>query len=359
MVQPVRATLAHWVVLALGSALLAALLLALHVPAAVLLGCMVVGMALALRGTVLAPPRPVFTIAQALMGCLMGHSLQPQHLGSVARDWPVFLGATVLLILVSTGLGVWLMRRQVMPGTTALWGMTPGAASAMVVMAEAHGADARLVAFMQYTRVLVVTLVSALVARAALGPAPEGTASASLWASVSASGLATTAALVLGSVLLAPRLPLPGGALVLPLLATALVQVLWGLEPALPPVLMGLAYAVLGWSVGLRFTHAIALHALRTLPQVLLCIALLMLVGLATATALVLGTGMDPLSAFLATCPGGADSMAVIAATSKVDTGFVMAMQLARFLIVLVAVPGLSQCLVRRLQRPNARSDPS
>ncbi|MGL6204107.1 MAG: AbrB family transcriptional regulator, partial [Giesbergeria sp.] len=199
----------------------------------------------------------------------------------------------------------------------------------------------------QYTRVLVVTLVSALVARAVLGPAPEGTASTALWAGASASGLATTAALVLGGVLLAPRVPLPGGALVLPLLGTALVQGLWGLEPALPPALMGLAYAVLGWSVGLRFTHAIALHALRTLPQVLLCIALLMLVGLATATALVLGTGMDPLSAFLATCPGGADSMAVIAATSTVDTGFVMAMQLARFLIVLVAGPAVSRALAQ------------
>ncbi len=343
-----RSTLAHGALLALGSALLSALLLALHVPAAVLLGCMLVGMALALRGTALAVPRPVFALGQGLMGCLMGHSLQPQHLGSVVQSWPVFLAATLVLIVASTGLGVWLMRRQVMPGTTALWGMTPGAATAMVVMAEDYGADARLVAFMQYTRVLVVTLVSALVARAVLGPAPAEAASVSLWAGATPVGLATTAALVLGGVLLAPHVPLPGGALVLPLLGTALVQGLWGLEPALPPALMAVAYGVLGWSVGLRFTRAIALHALRTLPQVLLCVALLMAVGLVTATTLVWGADMDPLSAFLATCPGGADSMAVIAATSRVDTGFVMAMQLARFLIVLVAGPGLSQWLARR-----------
>lgn len=335
--------------MALASALLAGPLLLWHVPAAILLGCMLAAMGLALRGSVLAVPRPAFALAQGLMGCLMGHSLQPQHLGTVVQSWPVFLGATVLLIVASTLLGAWLMRRQVMPGTTALWGMTPGAASAMVVMAEDFGADARLVAFMQYTRVLVVTLVSALVARAVLGPAPEGSASVPIWAGASTGGLLTTAVLVLGGVLLAPRIPLPGGAMVLPLLGTALAQGLWGLEPALPPALMALAYCVLGWNVGLRFTHAILRHALRALPQVLLCIALLMLVGLATATVLVLGTGMDPLSAFLATCPGGADSMAVIAATSTVDTGFVMAMQLARFLVVLVLGPGLSQWLARRL----------
>ncbi|MEY5028665.1 MAG: hypothetical protein RLZ63_980 [Pseudomonadota bacterium] len=340
----------QWGLLGLSSALLAALLLTWHVPAAVLLACMLAGLAWALRGTTLSVPRPLFALGQGLMGCLMGHSLQSQYLGSVVQRWPVFLGAAAVLIVVSTLLGGWLMRRQIMPGTTALWGMTPGAATAMVLMAEDYGADARLVAFMQYTRVLIVTLVSALVTRAVLGPSSQGTSSLSLWTGASISGLGVTALLVLCSLFLAPRLALPGGALVLPLVGTVLLQATWGLEPSLPPALMGLAYAVLGWSVGLRFNHAILAHALRTLPQVLLCIVLLMGVGLLMAAALVWGAGIDPLSAFLATCPGGADSMAVIAATSNVDTGFVMAMQLARFLIVLVLGPWLSQSLVHRLK---------
>ena len=117
---------------------------------------------------------------------------------------------------------------------------------------------------------------------------------------------------------------------------------------------MALAYAAIGWSVGLRFTRGIALHALRALPQVLLSIALLMGVGRATGTALVLTTGLDALSASLATCPGGADSMAVIAATSAVDTGFVMAMQLARFLVVLVAGPAVT----RRVAQGSAQAGP-
>ena len=37
-----------------------------------------------------------------------------------------------------------------LPGTTALWGTSPGAASVMTIMAESYGADMRLVAFMQY-----------------------------------------------------------------------------------------------------------------------------------------------------------------------------------------------------------------
>lgn len=333
----------RWLTLCWASALLSALLLALHVPAAVLLGCMVCAMAVAVRGTTLAVPRTLFGWGQGLLGCLMAHSLQPQHLGTVVQSWPVFLGATLLLIAASTALGWWLTRRQVMPGTTALWGMAPGAAAAMVVMSESYGADVRLVAFMQYTRVVVVTLVAALVTRAVVGPLPNGAGTLPWWPPTAPQELALTAALVLGGGALARRLNLAGGAMVLPLVGAALVQGLWGWTPALPPALMALAYAAIGWSVGLRFTRGILLHALRALPQVLLSIALLMGVGLATGTALVLTTGLDALSAFLATCPGGADSMAVIAATSAVDTGFVMAMQLARFLVVLVAGPAVTR----------------
>ena len=52
-----------------------------------------------------------------------------------------------------------------LPGTTALWGTSPGAASVMTIMAESYGADVRLVAFMQYFRVVVVAVVAALVTK--------------------------------------------------------------------------------------------------------------------------------------------------------------------------------------------------
>lgn len=339
--------LSRWLWLALGSALLSAVLLALHVPAAVLLACMVCGIAFALREQALAVPPWFFGWGQGLLGCLMAHSLQPDRLGSVLNRWPLFLGATVVLIAASTALGWWLMRRQVMPGTTALWGMAPGAAAAMVVMAGEYGADMRLVAFMQYLRVVLVTVVAALVTRAVVGPLPQEAAAMVWWAGAEPAGLALTALLVVGGAWLAQRLRMAGGSMVLPLVAAVFLQAVWGVAPALPPALMLVAYAAIGWGVGLRFSRGILLHALRSLPQVLLCIGLLMLVGLGMAAALVGFTGLDALSAYLATSPGGADSLAVIAATSAVDTGFVMAMQLARFLLVLALGPALMRRVAR------------
>ena len=340
----------RWLALAGLSAPLSAALLALHMPAAVLLGCMVCALVFSVRGLRLAVPRRFFGWGQGLLGCLMAQSLHPDQLGQVLTHWPVFVGTTVLLIATSSALGWWLMRRQVMPGTTAVWGMAPGAASAMVVMAEEYGADVRLVAFMQYTRVVVVTVVAALVARAAGAHAPASSPpfDAMAWVTMgSPAGLALTAALVLGGGWVARRFSVPGGAMVIPLVACVLVQLVFGLTPALPPVWMALAYAAIGWSVGLRFTRDVLMHALRALPRVMAAMLLLMGVGLASGAVLVLAMGLDPLSAYLATSPGGADSMAVIAATSTVETSFVMAMQLARFLLVLITGPALSRWLAR------------
>jgi membrane AbrB-like protein len=343
----------RWLGLALASALLSAALLALHMPAAVLLGCMLVGLAFSVWGTPLAVPRRAFGWGQGLLGCLMAQSLHPDQLGQVAAHWPAVLGTTVLLLAASSGLGWWLMRRQIMPGTTAVWGMAPGAASAMVVMAEEYGADVRLVAFMQYTRVVAVTVVAALVARAAGAHLPVAVSGLDWLALGPPANLLLTAALVLGGSWLARRFDISGGAMVLPLVASVLVQLVWDVAPALPPALMALAYASIGWSVGLRFTRGVLLHALRALPRVLAAMALLMGVGLASGGVLVLAMGLDPLSAYLATSPGGADSMAVIAATSSVDTSFVMAMQLARFLLVLLSGPAISRWLAERGPAPS------
>ena len=63
------------------------------------------------------------------------------------------------MLVISTSLGASLARWKVLPGTTAVWGSAPGAATVMVLMSEGYGGDPRLVAFMQFLRVMLVALV--------------------------------------------------------------------------------------------------------------------------------------------------------------------------------------------------------
>ena len=116
---------------------------------------------------------------------------------------------------------------------------------------------------------------------------------------------------------------------------------------------------MIGWSIGLNFTRTILRHAARALPQIIASIVALIAFCAALGFAMSRALGIDPLTAYLATSPGGMDSVAIIAAASDVSNlSFVMALQTARFLIVLVAGPPLARLLAqpgRRLKPGRAR----
>lgn len=349
--SPVISPRWRWPVLLLLSSLLGGVLHALHFPAGALLGCMLAGILMSVQWGRLNLPKPFFMLAQAVLGCLMAQSMRPPALTKVLADWPLFLGINLLVISAGGLLGWWLVRRKVLPGTTALWGIAPGAASAMVLMAGSYGADTRLVAFMQYTRVVLVTAVAAGVAHLAMTVSATPAAPAAPDPTTDMQHLyhlGATLLLVVAAAAAAQRWKIPAGGMVLALLCGTVLQALGLLVIELPAALLVLAYAVIGWSVGLRFTRDILLHAWQALPMVLVAIAALMGLGLVLALLLVLLAGVAPLTAYLATSPGGADSVVVIAATSAVDAGFVMAMQLVRFLMVLVLGPRVTAWLAKK-----------
>jgi uncharacterized membrane protein AbrB (regulator of aidB expression) len=68
--------------------------------------------------------------------------------------------------------------------------------------------------------------------------------------------------------------------------------------------------------------------------------------------------GIDPLTAYLATSPGGMDSAAIIGASTKVDLSFVMALQTVRFMVVLLVGPPISRFVATRLSKPTGDVPP-
>src|SRR5437762_11904369 len=169
-----------WALLITLSAGLASLRLWLHAPAALMLGPLVAAIVVASNGAKLRLPLPPFVLAQGIIGCLIARMVPLTIIGDILDHWLLFTAGVLFVVAASSLLG-WLMTRlQVLPGTTALWGTSPGAASVMTLMAAAYGADARLVAFMQYLRVVGVAAVAALVARL-FGVSPAHAPDAIVW----------------------------------------------------------------------------------------------------------------------------------------------------------------------------------
>lgn len=355
------------------SAALAAGLHALRLPAAGLLGPMLAAIALAVAGAPPSLPRPLFAAAQGGVGVMMASHLPRSVLPEIAAHWPLFLAGTAATLAVSALLGGLLARSGRLPGSTAIWGSTPGAAAAMTILSQSYGADMRLVACMQYLRVLCCAAAAALLSwhfhlEPAAGPAPAAAPVAALAHQEATGGLpaawlaalrgpdgGTSLAISLGiavlGVLTAQRLRVPGGALMLPLALGIAVQ-LGGLAQLwLPDPLLAVGFAVIGWSIGGRFTPEVLGYAARLLPMLLASVLTLIAANAGVALLLVAWADIDPLTAFLATNPGGADAVAIIAASSapgSLDTPFVMSMQILRFLVVVLAGPLVARRLSRR-----------
>lgn len=341
--------LMQWGILFSVSLVLGVVLQVYHVPAALLLGPMLVGAVMGLNGATIRLPPVFFAGSNAVLGCLVAQSLSLSILMPLLDHWLMVL-FILLATLAASGLSGWLlMKFSELPGTTGAWGASPGGASAMVAMAGDFGADVRLVAFMQYLRVLMVTAAAAFVARISLGDGAAHNSAMLIWFPALDWRFPATLCVAFSCAWLGRRLRIPSGALLGPMIIGSLLHSTGMLTLQTPEWLLALAYAIIGWSVGLSFTRAIFLLAIRTLPQMMASIIGLMLLCGAMALMVTRVLPIDLLTAYLATSPGGLDSIAIIAAGSNVDMAFVIAMQTMRLFATLIVSPLLSRFISRRI----------
>jgi membrane AbrB-like protein len=219
------------------------------------------------EGRVRIPPW-AFVIAQGFVGCLVARSITLDILATLLREWPMFLTLIGAVIFFATSLGYALAGWKVLPGTTAVWGSSPGAATAMVLMADAFGGDMRLVAVMQYLRVACVGLVASVAARA-WSASGAGAVAIDWFPPLAAGSFLGTLALAIGGAVVGPKSTIPAGPLLLPLFVGALLSASHALAITLPPWLLAVCYALVGWSIGLRFTREFVLYATEQLPRIL------------------------------------------------------------------------------------------
>ena len=335
----------RWLLLVAASLPLAWLLRRQGLPAAFLLGPMLCGIAASLLGARLVLPRKGFLAAQALIGCAVAESISASIVVMIVRDWPVMCLVVASTIAAGAVVGWTLVKFRTLPGTTAAWGLIPGGASAMVAMAEEYGADARLVALMQYLRMLIVVLTASTVAHLLLGSgaaaAPAATAPAFAFGSWPA--VLATLAVALAGALLAHVLRLPAGTILVPIVLGGILHATGVLSVRQPFWMQAGASALLGWYVGLNFNRGILMHALRLLPRLVFSALCLIALCALSAWLLVALLGIDPLTAYLSTSPGGLDSMILIAMGSRSDVPFVVAVQTLRLFVVILVGPTIAR----------------
>jgi membrane AbrB-like protein len=338
-----------WILLGISSVLTGLLAQSMGVPAGWLVGPMLVAVALALAWpespTV---PRWGRVASLTVVGGVLAAAFRPSVFPLIADYWlPVLfvVGSTLLLSLAVGYLLSWVTH---LDRKAAALGTLPGAASGMLAMSDSLGADPRFVAVMQYTRVIVVVFSAVLVARFGLvpGTAPHPIPAQSLQSTASqGTFLVQDAWLVYALTALAAmlgawtgtRLRLPAGALIGPLVFGVALEMLGVMRLTWPPGVPQTAFLVIGLWAGLHFDRASIKSVGGLFPFVLASAAGLTVACVGLGWALTVITPIDGLTAYLATTPGGIDSVAVIALESGADAPLVLAVQMLRLFAVILA----------------------
>ena len=315
---------------ALFGGLLAGLVRALAVPAAVAL------------------PAPATTAAQAVIGVAMGALVSLETLRTVASNWRAVLLVTLGTLALSLAAGQVLRLQRGISPVTGAFAMIAGGASGIVVMARELGADERMVAVLQYLRVLLIVVLMPVVATtlygasqaAGSGAAADGAGWPTELLFVAGCG---AAGLVLGRLV---RLPVP--ALLGPMLVAAgldLGGLVRGAE--VPALVQSAAFLVIGLQVGVSFTRDSLRTIGRALPLALAVIVALIVGSAGLGAVLSAATGVSALDGYLATTPGGLYAVLATATDTGADATFVLAVQVLRLFAVLLSAPLVAWVLRR------------
>jgi len=317
------------------------------------------GLAGALVYALARPSRPLtlpassFRVGQAVVGTIVGASIDWGSLAALGADWLVVLLVSCFSLVVSVLAGQVLVRHGV-SRATATFSSIAGGAAGLTALSQELGADSRVVAVLQYLRLLVVLVTLPLVVTVGFGF--EGNGAASVSGPAAADDWAVDllfAALVIAVGLVGGRLlRLPAADILGPLVAASLLHLVPFLAAAgVPALVAAVGYLAIGVQVGLKFTVASVRAIGAMVPTALLTIAVTLAACGGLGWVLTRTTDASGLEAYLATTPGGIYAVMGTAAETG-DPGFVAAAQVLRLVIVLGSAPFVAVFLRRFDDRP-------
>jgi membrane AbrB-like protein len=343
----------------------------LGLPSPVLFGSLAAGLGYALIAPT-APKVPLFafTSGQAVLGAAIGATLEPDTISSLRADWfPVLLSCVATLFL-SVAAGYVLRLKSGISTATGVFAMVAEGASGLVAIAHDLGADDRVVAVVQYLRVLIILLGMPLVAHAVFHPptlgitiydaevfdptsanapppvffvGPVGVELAPHWAGLAVAGLSLLIGLPL-----ARLIAFPAGALLFPLIVAAILAGTGTIGAGVPNWLENVGFALIGLQVGLRFTQESLKAVATVLPLAIVTIIGMVAISAGFGMFLAEATDRSRLDGYLATTPGGLYAVLATAVSSGSDVTFVLMVQIARLFVMLFSAPLLARLIAGR-----------
>jgi len=309
----------------------------LGLPLPFLFGPMTACLLVALAGGQLKGMGTISTAARTILGVAIGASITPEIVGRV----PQLLGSVALVpvyVALIGIVGVPFFRRLGYDPATAWYAAMPGGLPDMVAFGKEAGGDARALALIHATRMLIIVTVAPIILTLLYGASLTG-ALGEPARNLPPVELALMAAAAVIGWKGGEKLGLFGASILGPMIVTAALS-LGGFIHSRPPVeAIVVAQVFIGLGIGVQYV-GVTLRELRSF--ILSGIAFVAILALLAAlfTEIVTLSGLaKPVEGFLAFAPGGQAEMTVLALASGADLGFVILHHLTRVVMVIMGAP--------------------
>jgi uncharacterized protein len=155
--------------------------------------------------------------------------------------------------------------------------------------------------------------------------------------------LMTSLVAAVGAALLLDRLNFPAGALIGAMVAIAALKLFGNETPSMPGAIRVVALIIIGWDLGSRFNKQLLAALTNNIAPLVLVIACFLVTGWVLAWMLWKFGVMDPVTAVLATSPGGLVQMGALTSETQANAALVVGFHLLRIVTVLLSAPLISR----------------
>lgn len=324
---------------------------ALCLPMPYLLGGFVaVGLAVTLLRLPLKMPPAWRNPCLVVIGLQLGGSFDGRALAQLAGSAGLIAIMFTVSLVVLIGSQMVLARFGGMRPMTAFLASVPGGVSVVTGLADGVGDDMRRVALVHSMRLIAMLLLTPVFVLLVM-PGQSYTNGSRIGALLDGgplAGFAILCAAGIASWWLARRLPIPAGALVIPMVVAALLHATGLLQTGVPPLASFLAQTGIGCAVGARFVGYRLREILRDGWLALTIGAITSGLCMALAVPIAALSGHAPLVVFLCLLPGGAPELGSVALAMDADPALVAAIHFLRLVAVILFVPAVMTRWSRR-----------
>ena len=279
----------------------------------------------------------ISTAARTILGVAIGASITPEIVDRI----PQLLGSVALIpiyVALIGIVGVPFFRRLGYDPVTSWYAAMPGGLHDMVAFGKEAGGDARALALIHVTRMLIIVTLAPIILTLFYGASLSG-AFGEPARNLPTVELFLMAAAALIGWKVGERVGLFGASILGPMIITAALS-LGGVIHSRPPVeAIVVAQLLIGLGIGVQYV-GVTLRELRSFILSGVSFVFILAILAAIFTEIVTVTGLaKPIEGFLAFAPGGQAEMTILALAAGADLGFIIVHHLTRVVIVIMGAP--------------------